>query len=208
MRLAKNLMFYWLVYCLITIATQHIFDFNKLIYDSLVVKMTVRQVEEIFAFQKKWQWLNYVILPLLLLIKTTIITSILYIAIFFSKAEVTFKAIFNKVILAEFIFLLVPIFKLFWFCFFQTKYKLEDIQNFFPLSAINITGYEGLEPWYIYPLQTLNLFEVAYVFFLGYQIAKLTKSTPDEGLRMVVTSYVPALLLWVCYIMFLTLNYS
>jgi hypothetical protein len=142
------------------------------------------------------------------LLKTAIITSIIYIAVFFSKAEVTFKAIFNKVIQAEFIFLLVPVFKILWFTLFQTSYKLEDIQNFFPLSAINITGYDGLEPWYIYPLQTLNLFEVAYVFYLGFQLAKLTQSTPDQGLRMAVTSYVPALLLWVCCIMFLTLNYS
>jgi hypothetical protein len=42
------------------------------------------------------------------------------------------------VIIAEFVFLLVPIFKIIWFYFFQTNYTLEDIQYFYPLSALNI----------------------------------------------------------------------
>ena len=188
--------------------TKYILNIDQLLYNSLIEKITERQVIEILNYQQKWEWLSFLLLPILMLIKISIITSIIYIAIFFSKSEITFKSIFNKVVQAEFIFLLVPIFKIIWFYFFQIGYKLEDIQNFFPLSAINITGYEGLEPWYIYPLQTLNLFEVAYIFYLGIQMAKLTKSTPDEGLKMVVFSYVPALLLWMCTIMFLILNYS
>jgi hypothetical protein len=190
------------------VLSRNLLELNNLLYSSLADKVTYIQLKEILDFQKKWEWVSYVFVALIIIVKTSIISSVLYIAIFFSKAEITFKSIYNKVIQAEFIFLLVPVFKILWFGLFQTSYKLEDIQNFFPLSAINITGYAGLEPWYIYPLQTFNLFEVAYVFYLGYQIANLTESTPDQGLRMVVSSYVPALLLWVCCIMFLTLNYS
>ena len=195
---------------LITISevSQLLLETKTLLYQSLASDVASNEIQNIINFQNKWKLFGYVIMLIYVFLKTSIITLILYIAIFFSKSEITFKSIFYKVIQAEFIFLLVPIFKIIWFYFFQTSYKLEDIQNFFPLSAINITGYEGLEPWYIYPLQTLNLFEIAYIFYLGFQIAKLTKSTPDEGLKMVVFSYVPALLLWVCTIMFLTLNYS
>ena len=203
-----KIVFLTVIYILVTVVLKVLLDVDRLVYNSLSEQLTTIQIQRYLNLHDNYKWLEYIVYFVYTLLKTSIITSVLYIGIFFSKSVITFKSIFNKVIQAEFIFLLVPVFKIIWFYFFQTFYKLEDIQNFFPLSAINITGYEGLEPWYIYPLQTLNLFEVAYIFYLGFQIAKLTKSTPDEGLKMVVFSYVPALLLWVCIIMFLTLNYS
>jgi hypothetical protein len=142
-------------------------------------------------------------------LKTIIITSVIYIGVFFfNKVEVTFKVIWDSIIKAEFIFLLVPILKLIWFYFFQTNYTLEDIQYFYPLSALNIIGYKGLDTWLLYPLQTLNLFEFAYIIYLSYQIGFLTKTNADNGLKIVGYSYVPALLLWVTVVMFFTLNYS
>jgi hypothetical protein len=41
---------------------------------------------------------------------------------------------------------IIPIFKIIWFYFFQTNYTLEDIQYFYPLSALNIVDYKELEP--------------------------------------------------------------
>jgi hypothetical protein len=142
------------------------------------------------------------------MLKTSIISSVLSIGMFFNNNDNSFKKILNIVIKAEFIFLLMPILKIFWFYFFQTDYTLEDIQYFYPLSALNIIGYKELDSWLIYPLQTLNLFEVAYIIYLSYQIGDLTKTNADNGLKIVSYSYVPTLLLWVTVIMFFTLNYS
>jgi hypothetical protein len=162
-----------------------------------------------FEFQDKWQWVSYVFVPIMVLIKTSLIASTLYIGtFFFSKMPIAFKQLWAIVISAEFVFLLVPVFKIIWFYFFQTNYKLEDIQYFYPLSALNIVGYKNLEPWFIYPFQTLNLFELAYWLILAYYIGKVTKTTMDNGLKIVAYSYGPALLLWVVTIMFFTLNYS
>jgi len=75
-------------------------------------------------------------------------------------------------------------------------------------------GYQGLEPWFIYPLQVLNLFELAYWFVLAYFIGKLAFTEKDKGkpmdlgLKIVASSYGSALLLWVVVVMFFTLNYS
>ena len=166
MKINKTTFFYVLIIsCILMELTKYVLNVNQLLYNSLINNITERQVVEILNYQKKWKFLSFLFLSIVVFLKTSIITSILYVGIFFSKSDITFRSIFNKVVQAEFIFLLAPIFKIIWFYFFQTTYKLEDIQNFFPLSAINITGYEGLEPWYIYPLQTLNLFEVAYIFF-------------------------------------------
>jgi hypothetical protein len=149
-----------------------------------------------------------VFIPIFLLIKTTIIATILYIGLFFSNKDLKFKNLWDIVLKAEFIFLLIPIFKIIWFYFFQPNYNLEDIQNFYPLCALNIVGYKNLETWFLYPFQTLNLFELAYIIYLGYQVGKLTNTNTDNGLKLVAYSYAPALLLWVVTIMFFTLSYS
>ena len=200
---------------LIVYLLNHILSINDLLLNSLGENLSISQLEYIYDFQKKWQWVSYVVIPLLILIKTTLISSSLYIGTFFySKIKITFKQLFNAVVKAEFVFLAVVILKMVWFYFFQTSYTLEDLQYFYPLSALNIVGYKGLEAWFIYPLQVLNLFELAYWLLLSYFIGKLAFTEKDKGkpmdlgFKIVASSYGSALLLWVVVVMFFTLNYS
>lgn len=200
------------------VLTKSLLDLDNLILDNLSTSITRNQLIEYLDFKKKWQWISYTIIPILLLIKTTIVASVLYIGTYFySKTKVTFNQLFNAVIKAEFVFLGVGVLKIIWFYFFQTNYMLEDLQYFYPLSALNIVGYKGLDAWFIYPLQTLNLFELAYWLVLAYYIGKIASPTKnlearknpmDFGLKIVATSYGSALLLWVVVVMFFTLNYS
>jgi hypothetical protein len=187
--------------------TSMVLDLKVLLYNSLSEQLTPKQLSHYFEFQDKWRWVSYILIFIFIVVKTIVITSILYVGIFvFNKT--TFKKIWKIVINSEFIFLLVPVCKIIWFYFFQTDYKLTDIQYFFPLSTINITGYENISPWYIYPLQTINVFEFAYIIYLSYQIGHLTKTNADTGLKIVSFSYLPALFLWVTMVMFFTLNFS
>jgi hypothetical protein len=197
------------LFLLITESSKSILHLEKMSYNTLAENLTDEELQNYVDLKDKWQWISYVFVPLILLIKTTLTASILYIGtFFFSKIEITFKALWNIVIKAEFLFLLVPICKIVWFYFFQTHYTLEDIQYFYPLSALNIVGYKGLETWFIYPFQTLNLFELAYWIILAYYIGQVTQTNTDRGLKIVACSYGSALLLWVVTIMFFTLNYS
>lgn len=194
---------------LITEITKSVLNLDKLIYSSLSEQLTTKQIEKFFEIQQKWKLLGSAFIPIFLLLKITIISSILYVGtFFFSKKELSYKILRDIVINIEFIFLLMPVCKIIWFYFFKTNYTLEDIQYFYPLSALNIVGYEGLEPWFIYPFQTLNLFELTYWLILAYYIGKATQTNMDNGLKIVASSYGSALLLWVVTIMFFTLNYS
>ena len=182
---------------------------EELYYQSLTVNLTTQQIERIFEVQKKIEWLYYIIVPIVTLMRTMIISSIIYIGIMlFNYGKIRFNLVWNNILKAEFIFVLVSILKIAWFSFFQTNYNLQDLQYFYPLSVLNIIGYKGLETWFIYPFQVLNLFELSYVIYLGFQIGKLTNTNTDYGLKIVGLSYVPSLLLWVTTVMFFTLNYS
>lgn len=184
-------------------------NFRGLYFNSLAEQFTSKQIKEYLEFQDKWKWVGYIIVPILVIIKTVLITSVMYIGVFIiNKSVVTFKDIWRIVINSEFIFLFIPVFKIIWFSFFQRDYKLVDIQIFYPFSALNFIDHKELEPWLIYPLQTLNVFELVYIIVLSYQIGTLTKTNADTGLKIVASSYLPALLLWVTVVMFITLNFS
>ncbi|MBF7091214.1 hypothetical protein IUY40_06655 [Flavobacterium sp. ALJ2] len=194
---------------LISEITKIALDIDKLLYNTIAEKLTSQQLNHFFEFQNKWKWISYIFFPIYIVIKTSIIATVLYVGTyFFSQKEVGYNSLWNIVIKAEFIFLLVATTKIIWFYFFQTNYDLEDIQYFYPLSALNIVGYRGLETWFIYPFQTLNLFELTYWLILAYFIGKETDTNMDKGLKIVVYSYGPALLLWITTVMFFTLSYS
>ncbi|WP_445908813.1 hypothetical protein [Yeosuana sp.] len=179
-----------------------------LLINSLAENLTYKQLQEITEFNDKWQWLGYAIMPLLTLLKISIIAAVLDIGCFFFSTEIKYKKLFNIVVKAEFVFLLVIIFKTAWFYAFQPSFTLEDLQYFYPLSALNIIGYQGIETWFVYPFQVLNLFEVAYWFILAYLIGKEINETTDKGFSIVASSYGVGLLIWVVGVMFLTLNMS
>lgn len=121
------------------VLTKSLLDLDNLILDNLSTSITRNQLIEYLDFKKKWQWISYTIIPILLLIKTTIVASVLYIGTYFySKTKVTFNQLFNAVIKAEFVFIGVGILKIIWFYFFQTTYTLEDIQNIYFLQGFVI----------------------------------------------------------------------
>ncbi len=187
---------------------KEVLNIDDLLINSLADRLTYNQIEEVLNSQQKWQWLGYAIIPLLLLLKISIIAAIIDIGCFFFNKEIKYKKLFNIVVKAEFVFLLVIVFKTLWFYVFQQDYTLEDLQYFYPLSAINITGYQGLQTWFVYPLQVLNLFELAYWVILAYLLGKELKVSTDKGLSIVASSYGVGLVIWVVAIMFLTLNMS
>lgn len=195
-------------FIIITEITNKIINLKDLLRHFLVDFLSIDQINNYFELQDRWHWLTYLYIPLLILIKTSVISLILYVGLFLSSKETKYNQLWNATIKAEFIFLLVPVFKIIWFYFFQPNYDLNDIQNFYPLSALNIIGYQGLESWLIYPFQVLNVFELFYIIYLANQLGKATKTDTDYGLKIVSISYMPGLFLWITIVMFFTLNYT
>ncbi len=208
----NNTSFLCLALCVLTIVlgflSQEILKTDQLVINSLAERLTNDQIQDALNFKQKWQWINYVLLPLLLLIKISCIAAILDIGCFLFSQEIKYSRLFTAVVKAEFVFLLVFVLKTAWFYFFQQHYTLEDLQYFYPFSALSIIGYEDLQPWFIYPLQVANLFEVAYCLILAYLIGRELHVTTQKGLSIVASSYGTGLLIWVVGVMFFTLNMS
>lgn len=201
--------FLFILILILSEITNYLFDFNQLITNSLSEKLTNDQIESFVNRQQKGKWVSYAFIPIYYFIKISLVALLLYAAtIFYKRQECSYSQVWNLVVEAEYIFLLAPVFKIFWFSFFQTNYTLEDLQLFYPLSALNIVGYIGLEKWYIYPLQVINVFEIIYWIVLAKGMAKLMGVSNEKGLSAVAVSYGSSLALWVVAVMFFTLNFS
>jgi|SRR5690606_29278028 len=181
---------------------------EELFFNSLAGYVSHDQIMEILKSQQRWWWLGYITMPFLILIKVATIAAILDAGCFFFDREIKYGKLFSILIKAEFVFLLVIVFKTLWFYVFQQDYTLEDIQYFYPLSALNIVGYEGVKPWFIYPLQVLNVFEIIYWGILAYLLGKELNISTGKGMGIVASSYGVGLVIWVVAVMFFTLNMS
>ena len=192
---------------LLAFISELLLDTDILVFQSLSESFNEKEVEIILNNNQKLQWVGYVLLPIVLLLKIVVISAVLYMGTFFFEKKITYKRLFTIVTKAEFVFLLVGLVKLVWFVF-QDDYTLQDVQSFYPLSALSLVGYKELQPWFVYPFQTLNLFELAYWIILAWLLGKEIQSTTDKALKIVASSYGSALLIWVVAVMFLTLNMS
>ncbi len=179
---------------------------NDLFFDFFADNLSYERILNIIETSSKWQWINYVILPLIYLLKFFLIASCLSIGTLLFGITISFAYLFRVIIIAEFVFFIPPIIKLFWFGIFHVDYTLQDLQFFSPLSVLSLFDRKTIEPWLLYPLQLLNVFEFAYWLVLAYGLYELTGERYSKMLGLVAASYGTGLLLWVVFIVFLTIN--
>lgn len=173
-------------------------------------QLAQEQLDQFIESRQKWSWLSYVLMPLVILIRVSLVSLCLSVGIFFYNTEsaLKFKQFFRVALVGEFVLLWVGVFKWVYFYAIQHTFTLEDIQQFYPLSYINFLEVESLQPWLVYPLQILNLFEVTYFFVLVYGMHKLLKNKYWKSFEITAVSYGTGLLIWIGLVMFLTLNIS
>lgn len=181
---------------------------DNLFYNSFAEQLTTDRIDALIDQTNRWAWLGYVFIPIIYLLKFSVIALILLTGFFIINKKVSFSLLFKAVMLAEIPFLLVPLIKLLWFMFIQTDYTFQDLQYFFPLSALQLFEVANLPTWQIYPLQLLNLFELVYWISLAYWLKRLLLISLTSGMEMVIASYGTSLLLWVVFITFLSLSFT
>ncbi|WP_299106092.1 hypothetical protein [uncultured Tenacibaculum sp.] len=192
----------------LTFSSSHLLDLNRLTFDFYSSFLEENQVEDFINTQKKWEWLGYVIMPFVILLRSSLVAVCLSVGLFFYDIQnkIKFKDFFKVAILGEFVILSVGIVKLLYFLYIKVDYTLQDVQQYYPLSYINFLDVSKMEPWLIYPLQTINLFEIAYFFVLVYGVHKLLKNNFWKSFEITAASYGSGLTIWLGLVMFLVLN--
>jgi hypothetical protein len=101
---------------------------------------------------------------------------------------------------------LQSLFFIIWFGLIDTSYIYNDVQYFAPLSLLNLFDASQLDSWLIFPLKSLNLFEVIYLLVLALGIKKVMKKDYDSALKFTLPVYGSALVVWILFVTFLSIN--
>jgi len=192
--------------------SKNMIETDSLLMTSLSEQYTQIQINELMSSQKEWQWVTYIILPLIILLRSSLVALCLSIGCFLfnieEDTEIKFKQFLRISLIGEVVFLSANLIKLFWFAYVEVDYTYEKIQTFYPLSIMNVMNVENIDNWLLYPLQTLNLFEFIYWFVLAYGVKELLKDSLWKSFKLTIASYGTGLVIWVVAIMFVTLNMS
>ena len=155
-----------------------------------------------YVYESLQKWI-YLTTAAYLLLKIAVISLILYTALYVSNNLVSYGKVFQITLFAESIFILQAFSKVIWFKYEYPNGSIVDWHKTYLLSLLSIVR-EVPADWY-YPLQSLNLFELAYWFLLAYGLNRISKLDYDGSLRIVIMSYVPALFIWIACVVFCTL---
>jgi len=197
-----NLLLIWL--------SQTITMDETVFFNTYSEQLTFQRSMELFSMMKSFSWVAYLVSPLILIIKFSVLSLIIYTGVFLSdlQEEITLGMVFTTVIAAEIIFVLASVTKLLWFTFFAGNYTLNDMSFFYPLSLINLFRQPEVAKYWVYPLQTINVFQFIYILVLAAGLAKISSVKKEITDKIILVTYLPAFALWIAFIMFLTIDIS
>src|SRR5699024_6344882 len=174
-------------------------------YRSHSDQRTQQNIENLLGITSQYWWIDYLLTPVLLTFKVSYTTICISIGIILTNIDFKFKTIFKVALLAEVVFVLAQVSYLVNIFFHVDTLTLETAANYYPLTILSYFGSKNVVQWLQYPLQTLNLFEVAYMVVIAWLLSKHWKEDFMESLAVVVPSYATGLLLWLIFVTFITL---
>ncbi len=197
-----------LIFChlgLIFLTEQFLLSDN-LYYEAYGDVLPIDAIDRLISNGSNWSWLAYICLPIFVMLRVLSVCFLLHIGSLFIKTNTSFTSLLRVPLQAEFIFLLPGFTKLIWFLFFHTEFTLHDLQYFAPLSVLSMVNPLETPSYMIYPLQLLNLFEVGYWCILASRLGDILKFDFASSIAFLACTYGVGLLLWVIFIMFLTVS--
>ncbi len=199
------------LYCVLSFLDRTYIQTDSKIMDFLTKDYPSEVVQNYMESQKKWWWLSYMLIPILIGIKVLLVAFCLNFIKLFNLPgleKVEYKDFFSLTLIAEFIFIIAGFYKFINFHWFDMNYNLQDIQTYYPLSLINFKDSISTEKWLAYPLQLSNIFELIYWGILAYGIWEYTdkKISFLKSLGTVAATYGLGLLFWTGTVTFLILN--
>ena len=195
------------LYVILTIIYNHIF-FTEIYFSQWYEGiLTQTQLQEAVSMLNKWEWGIIAMNIFMVFVKIVLVAACLYLGSFFLSNKINYKDIYNIVLKSEIICLVCYVVRLLWFQFVHPPESVEALQVM-PLSMMSFFDTSIIEPWLIYPLNTMNIFEVLYFVMLSALMAEAIQIKFRKAFDLVFVSYGAGLLLLIVVQMFLILNNS
>ena len=195
------------LYCILSLVINTYIVKDQIYYNSFGEQLSIERIDLMLEFNNKWEWIGYIAIPIILFIKYTLTGICLMIGVFFAGWNLNFKKAFQIAMFADIVLLFGQLVKVVLLFFINFK-TLNEIQTFMPLSLLSLFDLKSIQSWFIYPLQLINIFEFLYWLLLSWFLKEELKKSFEFSFKIVVSSYGSGLLIWIIFIMFLSVNFT
>lgn len=199
-----------MIYFAISYITNECIVTDSFMYNSLYGQIPDKYIEESINFQKKWEWIWYILQPVILLIKWTFITSFIAIGSVFMGYQISLKTFYKIVMSCEWLFIFFGIIN-FVILFLSNVTSMQGIEELNFVNRLSI-GYffrdiNKLE-WLSKPLYTLNIVNLIYILLIAFAIGVVSSQKYYRNLLLVIRCYIPVLITWVILLTYITITYA
>ena len=94
------------LYCLINILISTFVIDDQIYYNSYGEQISIERIDKMIQFKNNWEWITYIIIPISLLLKYSLVGLCIMIGVFFSGLDLSFKKAFQIVMFADIVLLL------------------------------------------------------------------------------------------------------
>ncbi len=143
--------------------------------------------------------LKFMSIPFGYAFKLSVITFILWTGAFMFGYKISFVEMCKIAIIGEFVFILAEFAKIIWLIATPHDITIWDIKAFYPLSLMSLFDINSIPKNWVYPLQSINLFEPLHWLALVYGIYYTAHKKLDYSYAIVFTTYVPIYFIWLIY---------
>ena len=172
---------------------QRFFVSDILYYNTYGEQLSLETIDIIIGQAKKYSWLGYAVVPLLILLRICYTTVCLYIASLFNEERLEMESCFNIALKADVAFVFAGLFGIIYQLIVPSTNLMELTSN--PFSIIYFLNMEGIPIYLLYPIGLINAFEVFYWFLLIVLVRYQYKYSYSNSFKFVAISYGSGLLL-------------
>jgi hypothetical protein len=176
-------------------------------YNTYASQLTFERSLKLYERSKRYQLAGYLFIPIYLILKIAYNTFWLTIFLFFSNNKVSFKNNFNICLKAEYVFVIMLFVKFIFLLFVKPVTNLSDL-NFVPGSLITLFPENNLPKWLLYPLQTINIWEILFCSAGSLMLAVKYQVSMKKAVKSFCIPYLTGLFFWMLIVIFFTLQFS
>lgn len=152
-----------------------------------------------FMFFHIFSFANYLWTPFGLLWKFTVIAFLFWVGGFMVGFKVPYKELWQFALVAEFVFVFPELIRLLVYLAPDSGVSYLEIQEYRPLSLLQLLGPENIDKQYRYALASINVFEVIYGIVWMYGFHMISRRSIGESALVTLVSYFFPLAIWLTW---------
>lgn len=197
-----------LLYGISTYIVQNFIITEEVYYNTLGEQLTMERIEELLKHNNKIVWVQVLAIPLVTVLQTALVAFCLNAGALVSNWKIGFRQLFSLTLKASLIFGVSKVIKTI-ICLLTPIATLNDFLMTDYFSIFGLLTQLGVElpELFIYPLSTINIFELIFCYLLIAGLSLKLPHLPNGQIRQgVIAAYGTGLAFWVLVVMFLQVN--